>query len=98
MVRRSFRPRQIQIPLQRVEDKAGQLVSPFFQVSFAPIAIQANGVREVLRESLPIGAFADQDVSQSAPAGGGINAAVRAAIGVRKTEEGFAAFPVLASI
>src|SRR6266446_4180681 len=79
---RRLRPRQIQIPLQRIEHKAGELISPIVQLRLAPVAIQANGVGEVFRERLPVAAIADQNVSEPASAGRVINSAVCASSGV----------------
>ena len=69
MMRCGFRPRQIKVTLQQIENEAGQLVSPFFQFGFAPVAVQANGVAEIFGKSLAVAAFTDQDVSQPAAAG-----------------------------
>src|SRR6266566_6596498 len=72
----SLSPRQIQIPLQQVQHKAGELVSPIVQLSLAPVAIQANGVGEVFGERLPVAAIADQNIPEAASTGSVINSAV----------------------
>src|SRR6185437_7248574 len=79
--------RQLQLALQNVKDGAGQLFAPLFDFVIAPVAIQANGVSDVFRKSLPIGAFAHQSVSDLAPGSRVVHMTGRHSVGIREVNE-----------
>src|SRR5437868_6608393 len=91
----SFRPRQLQIALQRVQYRAGQFVYPLIYFRLIPIPIEADRIVQVFRKGLPIGAFANQNVTQPAPRGSVVNTASRIAICIGETQEHFANVAVL---
>ena len=61
-------PRQIEVPMQRVERCRGQLIPPLLKLRLCPTSIKAdNIVAEVFRKRQPIFAFTDKNIANATP-------------------------------
>src|SRR5258708_26846419 len=98
MMSRRFGSCEIEVTLQRIQDKAGKLICPFVLLGFGPVTIQANGFGEIFGERLPVSAIADKNVAQLAAAGGVVNTTAGASSVIGKAQKHFSAVSIFPAI
>src|ERR1700733_8722404 len=80
---------QVEIESERIEGDHGEFVAEGVEFAFAPAAIQAHGVPDVIGESLAIITFTDQDIADEASGMNVIDAAAGLAMGIGQAEKYF---------
>src|SRR5215469_10199438 len=79
----------VQIGIERVQDHHGQFVAETVDLFFAPIAVEAGGAGDLLRERVAVVPFADKNVAQEASGVDVVDAAAGLTAGVGQAKEDF---------
>ena len=82
----------VEVGGQRIEHHHGELGAPGLEFGFGPAAIEADCAGDVFGKSLPVSAFADEDVAHHASGVYLVNAAAGLASGVGQPDIDFAGF------